>query len=251
MSHLYVVTGSSRGLGEAIVRSLLMPENVVIGIARARNVALDAQAAAAGCTLEQWTLDLADTQVAAGRLSDWLKPQHWERFTTASLINNAALLPRLGPIDDSDLLTMSSAMRVGLEAAMLLSAVFVRDSRAWRAKRRVLNVSSGLGRRAMAGSAAYCAAKAGLDHFSRAVALDEEHLHNPARIASVAPGIIDTDMQVQLRAADPARFPEHANFVQFKSAGMLDSPQAAAGKLLALLARGDFGSNPVADVRDA
>jgi NAD(P)-dependent dehydrogenase (short-subunit alcohol dehydrogenase family) len=76
-------------------------------------------------------------------------------------------------------------------------------------------------------------------------------LANGARIVSLAPGVIDTDMQVQLRSADPARFPERERFMQFKSLGQLDSPAAAAGKVLAHLDRPDFGQAPVADVRDA
>jgi NAD(P)-dependent dehydrogenase (short-subunit alcohol dehydrogenase family) len=111
-------------------------------------------------------------------------------------------------------------------------------------------VSSGLGRRAMAGSASYCAAKAGMDHLARAVALEEAARPHGARIVSLAPGIIDTDMQVQLRTADRTRFPERDRFLGFKTAGQLDSPAVAATKLLRYLDRDDFGSNPVGDVRD-
>ena len=71
----------------------------------------------------------------------------------------------------------------------------------------MLNISSGLGRRAMAGQATYCAAKAGMDHLSRAVALDQALLANGARIVSLAPGVIDTDMQAQLRGSSVAGFP--------------------------------------------
>ena len=66
----------------------------------------------------------------------------------------------------------------------------------------------------MASQAGYCAVKAGLDHFSRSVALDQAHMPHPARIVSLAPGVIDTDMQVQLRAGDPALFPDLARFVE-------------------------------------
>ena len=58
-------------------------------------------------------------------------------------------------------------------------------------------------------------------------------------------------MQVQLRGADPGGFPDHGAFVQMKSGGHLDSPAAAAAKVLAYLRRADFGAQPVADVRDA
>ncbi len=72
-----------------------------------------------------------------------------------------------------------------------------------------------------------------------------------ARVVSLAPGIVDTDMQVQLRGADPAAFPDREAFVQMKAAGRLDSPAVAAGKVLAYLRRADCGSQSVADVRDA
>jgi NAD(P)-dependent dehydrogenase (short-subunit alcohol dehydrogenase family) len=103
----------------------------------------------------------------------------------------------------------------------------------------------------MAGSASYCAAKAGLDHLARAVALEEAERPGGARIVSLAPGVIDTDMQVQLRESDPALFPERERFVGLQAAGQLDSPAQAAAKVLRVLARDDFGAHPVADVRDA
>ncbi|MBE0550171.1 MAG: SDR family oxidoreductase, partial [Rubrivivax sp.] len=102
-----------------------------------------------------------------------------------------------------------------------------------------------------AGSASYCAAKAGLDHLARAVAQEQAALPHGARIVALAPGVIDTDMQVQLRSADPALFPERERFVDLQSAGQLDSPAQAAAKVLRYLDRGDFGTHPVADVRDA
>ena len=58
----------------------------------------------------------------------------------------------------------------------------------------------------MAGSAGYCAAKAGLDPFTRAVALDEARRANGARLVALVPGVIDTDMQ-RLRSAEPKAFP--------------------------------------------
>ena len=91
-----------------------------------------------------------------------------------------------------------------------------------------------------------------MDHFSRALALDEAHRGaGGARVVSLAPGVIDTDMQVQLRSADAAGFPERAGFVALKENGQLTSAHDAAARVLAYLARADFGTNPVADVRDA
>jgi NAD(P)-dependent dehydrogenase (short-subunit alcohol dehydrogenase family) len=141
------------------------------------------------------------------------------------------------------------ALRVGLEAPMALSAAFVGATQAWPMPRKVLNISSGLGRFPMASQAGYCAAKAGMDHFTRCLALDEAPLPNGARVCSLAPGVIDTDMQVQLRGAAGEAFPDQAKFLQLKAQGQLSSPAQAAEQVLRFLARPDFGREPVADVR--
>jgi NAD(P)-dependent dehydrogenase (short-subunit alcohol dehydrogenase family) len=102
----------------------------------------------------------------------------------------------------------------------------------------------------MASQAPYCGAKAAMDHFTRCLALEEAIKPHGAKVCSLAPGVIDTDMQVQLRSAPDAKFPDKAAFVSMKTQGSLTSPQEAAGRLIAYLSRSDFGSNPVADVRD-
>jgi NAD(P)-dependent dehydrogenase (short-subunit alcohol dehydrogenase family) len=243
--HLSIVTGASRGLGLAVTEQLLQRGHRVLAIARGET----SLQVPPGGELMVWRADLADPVPVATKLRDWLAGQ--PAASSATLINNAGVVSTPGPLADGDLAELSNAVRVGLEAALLLTASFLRATASWTVPRKVVLVSSGLGRRAMAGSASYCAAKAGMDHLARAVALEEADRPNGARIVSLAPGIIDTDMQVQLRTADRTRFPERDRFLGFKTAGQLDSPAVAAAKLLRVLDRHDFGSNPVGDVRDA
>ncbi len=89
-----------------------------------------------------------------------------------------------------------------------------------------------------------------LVHYKRCVALKEVRKTNGAKICSLAPGIIDTDMQTQLRESDPQAFPDRAQFVACKNEGHLLSSDVVATKVLAYLASDDFGAQPVADVRD-
>ncbi len=245
--HLTILTGASRGLGAALAEQLLKSGQQLLTLSRHTADLWVVQ----GSDLEQWTVDLVDAAPVAARLEAWLTQQHPHQPATVTLINNAAALSDPAPLHDTDSANLARALRVGLEAPVLLSAAFLRATAHWQVPRRLLFISSGLGRRAMAGSASYCAVKAGMDHLARAIALEQAALPNPARVASLAPGVIDTDMQQQLRGADPARFPEQARFAALKTAGLLDSPADAAAKVLAFLARPDFGQNVTADVRDA
>lgn len=253
--HLTILTGASRGLGQAMAHQLLSPDSLLLCISRHTSDDLAQQAMARGGHLEQWAQDLADTAEAADRLERWLHSLHTPGLSSATLINNAGVIPRIGPIDDCPADELTRALRVGLEAPMMLTAAFLRATgtwvaHGWEGPRKVLNISSGLGRRPMAGQAPYCAAKAGLDHFSRCTALDEARRPHGARIVSLAPGVIDTDMQTHLRAGDPQAFPDLDRFLDLKTQGLLASPEAAARQVLGYLARPDFGDHPVADARD-
>ena len=247
---LYILTGASRGLGAAIAEQLLAPAVVLLCISRLPHPELAALARRAGARVEQWRRDLSAPAEVAAALEDWLQAVAPTRFDEATLINNAGVISRVGPLHECDDADLSRALRVGLEAPVLLTATFLRQTVRWRGRRRVLNISSGLGRHAMAGAATYCAAKAGLDHFSRAVALDEAMRPNGARIVSLAPGVIDTDMQSQLRDAEGSGFPDRDRFVGLKESNSLASPAQAASGVVAWLNRPDFGAPVVADLRN-
>ena len=251
---LFILTGASRGMGLGLARQLLQPGHTLVCVAR-HSVPDLAAHAPGGATLEQWTMDLSQPLQAAQQLHAWLAAQPAGRYASATLINNAGVIPRIAPLSActsmQDMAEQANALRVGLEAPMLLTAAFLGATEGWAVPRKLLNVSSGLGRRAMASQAAYCAAKAGMDHFTRCLALDEALKPHGAKVCSLAPGVIDTDMQVQLRGTDPAAFPDAPSFANLKTGGQLTSPADAATRVLAWLERADFGTHPVADVRDA
>jgi NAD(P)-dependent dehydrogenase (short-subunit alcohol dehydrogenase family) len=237
-------------MGLAIAEQLLSANHFVLCISRHTNEALASDAAKLGCQLEQWPLDLEHSVEAAAMLAQWLDSRKTGSFASATLINNAGVMPRIAPLSESDPIDLVRALRVDLETPLLLTAAFLRSTELWDIPRKVLNISSGLGRRAMASQAGYCAAKAGMDHFTRCLALDEALKPHGAQVCSLAPGVIDTDMQLQLRGADASAFPDQKNFIDLKINDRLTSPTDAATQVLAYLARPDFGRNPIGDVRD-
>jgi NAD(P)-dependent dehydrogenase (short-subunit alcohol dehydrogenase family) len=248
---LTILTGASRGMGLAMAEQLAAQGGTLLCIARHAAHELDALARQHGTELLHWKYDLSQPEPVAEALHAWLGWQDENAFATATLINNAGVIPPLVALENAHSSDTARALRVGLEAPMLLTSAFLVATRPWKTQRRVLNISSGLGRHAMASQAAYCAAKAGMDHFTRCLALDQAHSSNPAQVCSLAPGVIDTDMQVQLRQASSTAFPDQGSFAGLHANSQLSSPHDAAARVLAYLNRVDFGRQPVADVRDA
>jgi len=249
MQSLTILTGASRGMGLAMAQQLAQPGARLLCISRQRNPDLQAQADAAGVVLEQWSADLADGARVAQQLTEWLNALDPRTLASATLINNAGVLSPLVAARDSDPKALARALRVGVEAPLQLCAAFLGATRNWAVPRKVLNISSGLGRRAMASSAAYCAAKAGMDHFSRCIALEEAALPNGAKVCSLAPGVIAPDMQLQLRSADAAHFPDLPTFQGLHDGGQLTSPHDAARRVVDYLHGPNFGQDAVGDVR--
>ena len=93
---------------------------------------------------------------------------------------------------------------------------------------------------------AICATKAALDHHARAIALDG---NRALRICSVAPGVVDTDMQAEIRGTALERFPMRERFDALKRDGHLATPEASARKVVDYLLSDAFGDTPTADVR--
>lgn len=248
--HLFIITGASRGMGLAMAEQLLHAQHTLLCISRHTHPPLTGTALTQHCALTQLTVDLQDSVASATILKDWLSRYALDHFSSATLINNAGVIPPIAPLSDSDPAELARALRIGLEAPLLLCGAFLKATASWNGPKKILNISSGLGRRPMASQAPYCAAKAGMDHFTRCLALDEARKDNGARVCSLAPGVIDTGMQHQLRNADAADFPDQSGFLALKIGGHLTTPTDAARRVLTWLARPDFGEHPVADVRD-
>ena len=239
---LYIVTGASRGLGLAFAQLLAAQTGTcVLGISRA----------GVPTGVPAWRDLRADLGTAAGLsaaadgVSAALSAQTWTR---AVLINNAGMIEPLGVRGHVDAEALQRNIAVNLTAPMVLMNAFLAASTQVSA-RSVINISSGSGRRPIAGSGAYCAAKAGLDMASRVAALEEENAGGTVRITSLAPGIIETDMQVTARNATAEQFPDVERFRAFKSEGMLKSPDEVAQKIIMLDRAGKLPSG-IADVRE-
>lgn len=238
-----IVTGHSRGLGAAIADTLLARGVRVLGVARRDNPDLAARHAS---TLTQAQVDLADPVA----LVQWLDGGALAAFLAGAdrvvLVNNAGSLGPVGPLGTQAPEDTARAVALNVTAPLILADALVRAT-PMASERRILHVSSGVARRPLPGWSVYCATKAAVDHHARTVASDALP---GVTIASLAPGVIDTDMQAQIRNSDVEAFPMLAHFQALKREGQLSSPQECAGRLVDYLLSDRFRNGDISDLRE-
>lgn len=237
-----IVTGHTHGLGAAIAEELLGRGIRVLGLARGSAPLLSQHFPS---LFTEVALDLADGPALGhwlqqGALARWLAPGG-----TALLLNNAGTVQPVGPLHDQDPLAVGQAVALNVAAPLMLAAALC--SVQGVQQRRILHVSSGAGSSAYPGWSVYCATKAALDHHARAAALDASP---GVLVCSLAPGVIDTGMQAQIRATPVSRFPLRERFQAMYRDGALAAPADCARALVDYLLAPGFGKAPVADLRD-
>lgn len=249
MRTIAIVTGASRGLGEAFAQQLAKECTVLITVSRhtiTENIQHIAQQQ--HCQLHHFSLDLADPQDLAqlcNALPEFLSLPA-ERYL---LINNAG---SLGPMaqyhglspDKTALITQTFAVNVS--AAITLSSAFLTLCQAHtNAKIQVINISSGAARNAYPGWAVYCASKAALDRYTEVVKLEAPF----AQIVSLAPGVVDTSMQSTIRASNENDFPKLQRFKDLHTNQELSSANEVASKILAYSLSPAFAQQTLSDIR--
>jgi benzil reductase ((S)-benzoin forming) len=236
-----IVTGHTKGLGAALASNLLARNIPVLGLARSFSQEL---AEHFPNLIAQVELDLADSTALADWLASGALRQYLAGSTSALLINNAGMVQPVGPLHEQDPVAVARAVSLNVAAPLMLAAAVA--SAAPNVQRRILHISSGAARNAYPGWSVYCATKAALDQHARAVALDATE---GVRICSLAPGVIDTGMQAEIRSTPAERFPLRERFVALQRAGALATPADCARRVIDYLLDERFGQKPVDDLR--
>ncbi|SDO99175.1 benzil reductase ((S)-benzoin forming) [Paenibacillus sp. yr247] len=243
----YIITGGSKGLGAALTQQLLQQGAAVHCISRSESETLRQEALRAEGELTFHAYDLAQTQGLDSLMERILGSI--DEADTITLINNAGQLEPMTSIGRAGHDDLQRSLQINLVAPALLTNSFIRHTQALPIVKRVVHISSGAGKKPYPGWGAYCTAKAGLDMLTRCIGVEQENQPYPVEVFSIAPGVVDTDMQREIRAASKEDFPQVSRFVELQKNGDLQSPEATAKQLLNLLQANAFAQGEIADLR--
>ena len=240
--NLYLVTGSTRGLGSALRDELAGDaNNLVICLSRAP---------ASDIAPVNIHVDLADTASIEPAFSACEAIIAANTFEIAVLLNNAGVVVPVDTFDRLDPGETARNVNINLVAPMVLTRLFATATRQRAAHRLVVNISSGAAKRPIAGWSVYCAAKAGLEMATRVAALEAAENDAGLAICSLAPGVIDTAMQTQVRSASEREFPDVARFRAMKAEGVLREAGAVARDIIKLIKEKKLTNGGNFDIRE-
>ncbi|TNE38760.1 MAG: SDR family oxidoreductase [Alphaproteobacteria bacterium] len=194
--HVIIVTGASRGIGAATAVALA---------SEGAKLCLSARSAAScSDTLEQIKNTGGEAFAASCDVSDYeqiekMVAETLDRFGRLdALINNAGMIDPIGPLEKSDPADWARNISVNLIGVYHgIRAVLPHFTE--QKKGVIVNVSSGAAHNPLEGWSAYCSGKAGVYMLTRATALEAEA--SGVRVYGFGPGVVDTEMQVLIRAS--------------------------------------------------
>ncbi len=222
MSKLAIVTGTSSGIGAALIDRLLAEDWQVFGVAR-REVKRPESA------YRHIQADLADPNVAGGLIDPLLAAEFaFGSCDCLALVNNAASPGQKRGYGRQDAGATFRNIALNLSAPMALMDMVIR-ARPEGARLRIVNISSGLAYRPLAAAGDYCASKAGL-HMAGEVLAEEGH--PDTAVLSYAPGIVDTEMQQSLRSESGSDFASVEVFRAMHEEGRLAAAEDVIGPIV-------------------
>ena len=240
--NLVIVTGTTKGIGAAL-RDVYATDknNLLVTLSRAP---------ATTVAPYNVTLDVSDLDAIAPAFATAVAHCGHQHFERAVLINNAGVVSPVGAFDKIDAGETGNNLIVNVAAPMVLSQLFARATKSIAAQRLIVNVSSGAAKRAIAGWSAYCAAKAALEMATRVAALEAATNDTTLSICSLAPGVVDTDMQGLIRGISEKDFPDVERFRALKADNALRDAHDVAREIVTLIAGNKLTNGGNFDIRE-
>ena len=222
-----LITGASSGIGKAVAYSFAKEKANLMLVARNKQTLQEVANTARknGTTIEICPTDITDEEQVIQCIDTTIKI-----FGGIDILVNSAGIIANGTIENTTLADWDYMMNINLRSIFLLIQLALPSL--IERKGNIVNVSSVTGLRAFPGILAYCVSKAGLDQFTRCIAL--ELASKSVRVNAVNPGVTLTNLHRNggMNEQTYQAFVEHSKTTH--PLGRIGSPEEVAELILFL-----------------
>lgn len=228
-----IVTGASRGLGEAVAQQLIEKNVNIISVSRSENERLKTWAEERKVGYHHVSCDLSDLRQLEEGLEEIVRIAFHEETHYIYVINNAGVIEPIDTVGQFEPSAVQKHIQVNLTAPILLINRCLKEAEQKDIKASIINITSGAAERSVHGWSTYSSTKAAINRFTQTLALEQEgkgHI-----IIAFSPGVMDTDMQSEIRSSSEESFADVEKFREMKEKGSLRSPDEVASVLMDLI----------------
>lgn len=238
----FFITGSSRGIGKGLVERFLQEEDTQVhGFSRKPSLDHD--------RYYHHSADLADVNWLTENVNEFFPKL--EDAKQIVLINNAGTLGEVKYLGELENSSIAHLFNLNVTAVAVLMNQFINAYHHQNAEKLIINVSSGAGKSPVDGWSGYCASKAALDMLSKVAQLElqQKGFSEHFKVYALAPGVVDTEMQGEIRQSSKENFSKLDKFINYKKEGTLDDARYTAEKFMELINNAGKFKDVLQDVR--
>ena len=233
---LAVISGGSKGLGLALCEQYLACDFEVIEFSRSAP------------HLYSVAIDLGSADQVGQIVNDALTPFAKREWQEVVVISNAGILTPVGPASKKERGSVIANLNTNFVSGIVFMSEILAHFQHHKGKKTMASISSGAALGERAGWSLYCAAKAGMEHFIRSVAKEQDLESHPFKMMNIDPGLIDTGMQSSIRQSSVGDFPSLEQFIQRKETGLLVPPEKVAEGVIQIIDESIIGNGQRIDV---